>query len=344
MLKELIVKTKTGISLNNKKCDILSLYGVPTMLDKIVKKEKINLLNKLECGTIVVDSLNNLLSSESFVVEIPSGFREMLKSGKAAFDKSNKNSGAFTPNIRIKGETGIKGQVSIIKKVDSQSITKCLSNLAMMAMVQSMLENLEAIGEKLEDVKQGQKNDRVGTIIGHFKAYMDLYPTFKSVNEMDNAATLAYMNMQSGLSQLHLQIDEERKKLNEAPSNHFQALLKSISHPLRNMAEYYQRCYENYVYDIQLYNRLILLSDIILYLKGDNDAMRRNHDIMVRYCNQYIDNNFKNMINYLTNNKSEGLNNIIKYNKSLDIALEGLNISDIKIECKSNDVKYLNFE
>ena len=72
--------------------------------------------------------------------------------------------------------------------------------------------------------------------------------------------------------------------------------------------------------------------------------MRRNHDIMVRYCNQYIDDNFKNMINYLTNNKSEGLNNIIKYNKSLDIALEGLNISDIKIECKSNDVKYLNFE
>ena len=214
MSKELVVKTKTEVS-NNKQCDILSLYGVPTMLDRIIKKEKIKLLNKLECGAVVIDSLNNLLSSEDFMVEIPSGLREMLKSGKAVFDKSNINPGAFTPNIRIKGKAGIKGQASIVKKVDHQVITRNLSNLAMMGMVQSVLEKLEAIEEKLEDVKQGQKNDRVGIVIGYFKAFVDLYPTFKSVEEMRNAANLAYMGMQSGLSKLHLQIDAERKKLED---------------------------------------------------------------------------------------------------------------------------------
>lgn len=155
----------------------------------------------------------------------------------------------------------------------------------MMAMVQSILEKLETIEEKIEDIKQGQKNDRVGTIIGYFKAFMDLYPTFKSADEMNIAANSAYMGMQSGLSKLHLQIDEERKKLSGAPSNHFQTLLKSITNPFSNKAVYYQKCYEDYVYDIQLYNRLILLSDIILYLKGDNDAMRK---IMILWLNIVI--------------------------------------------------------
>ena len=161
---------------------------------------------------------------------------------------------------------------------------------------------------------------------------------------MRNAANLAYMGMQSGLSKLHLQIDAERKKLNKAPSSHFQTLLQSITNPLSNKAEYYQKCYEDYVYDIQLYNRLILLSDIILYLKGDNDAMRKNHDIMVKYCNQYIDDKFIKQMNYLTNKKTVGISNILEYNKNLDIALKGLHINDIRIECKQNDVKYLNLK
>lgn len=344
MSEKITVKTKTKVSKNNRKYDILSSYGVPKMLDQIVNKEKINLLNKLECGAVVVDSLNNLMNSENFIIEIPSGLREMLKSGKAVFDKSNKNLGAFTPNIRIIGEAGIKGQASIVKKVDHQDITKNLSNLAMMAMVQSILEKLETIEEKIDDIKQGQKNDRIGTIIGYFKAFIDLYSTFKSADEMNIAANSAYMGMQSGLSKLHLQIDEERKKLSGAPSNHFQTLLQSITNPFSNKAAYYQKCYEDYVYDIQLYNRLILLSDIILYLKGDNDAMRKNHDIMVKYCNQYLDDNFIKKVTYLTDNKIVGISNILEYNKNLDIALKGLNINDIRIECRQNDVKYLNLK
>lgn len=217
----------------------------------------------------------------------------MLKLGKASFDKSGKNLGGFTPNIRIKGESGIKGQATIVQKSDSQVITQSISNLAMMAMVQSVLEKLNVIERKVEDIKRGQKDDRIGSIIGHFKGFMDLYPTFKTSEELNYAATIAYMNMQSGLAKLHLQIEEERKKLNEAPANNWQAFWKSITNPFHNESERYQKCYEDYVYDIQLYNRLILLSDIVLHLKGDNEAIARNHKIMVNYCNSHIDCSFK---------------------------------------------------
>lgn len=40
MSQELVVKPKTEIATQTPKKDILSLYGVPAMLDQIVKKKK----------------------------------------------------------------------------------------------------------------------------------------------------------------------------------------------------------------------------------------------------------------------------------------------------------------
>lgn len=341
MPKELVVKPTTEIATRTSKRDILSLYGVPEMLDRIVKKEKNNLFENLCCGTIVLDSLNKVAHSKDFIVEIPGGFREMLNAGKAAFDKSTKNLGGFTPNIRIKGESGIKGQATIVQKADTQAITQSMSNLAMMAMVQSVLEKLDVIEEKVEEIKMGQKDDRIGCVIGHFKGFMDLYPTFKSSEELNIAATMAYMNMQSGLSQLHLQIDNNRKKLNGAPSNDWQTLRNSITHPRSNEAEHYQKCYQDYVYDIQLYNRLILLSDVVLYLKGDNDIIKKNHKIMDDYCNLYIDESFVDKMKYLMSDNIEDITNILDYNRNLSLALDGILAKDMKIECKQSDVKLL---
>lgn len=65
---------------------------------------------------------------------------------------------------------------------------------------------------------------------------------------------------------------------------------------------------------------------------------------MVKYCNQYLDDNFIKKVTYLTDNKIVGISNILEYNKNLDIALKGLNINDIRIECRQNDVKYLNLK
>lgn len=341
MSQELVVKPKTEIATQTPQKDILSLYGVPAMLDQIVKKEKNILFENLCCGTVVLDSLNKLANNEDFTVEIPSGLREMLKTGKATFDKSNKNLGGFTPNIRIKGKSGIKGQATIVQKVDNQLITQSMSNLAMMAMVQSVLEKLDVIEEKVEEIKMGQKDDRIGCVIGHFKGFMDLYPTFKSSEELNMAATIAYMNMQSGLSQLHLQIDNNRKKLNGAPSNDWQTLWNSITHPRSNEAEHYQKCYQDYVYDIQLYNRLILLSDVVLYLKGDNDIIKKNHKIMDDYCNLYIDESFVDKMKYLMADNIEDITNILDYNRNLSLALDGILAKDMKIECKQSDVKLL---
>ncbi len=118
---------------------------------------------------------------------------------------------------------------------------------------------------------------------------MDLYPTFKTQQELNSAANTAYSDMNTGLMQIHAQIGEDYKKLDGAPSNSWKAFWLSITHPFHNESARYQKCYEDFVYDIQLYNRLILLADIVLYLKGATDSFERNHKPMVDYCNDHIE-------------------------------------------------------
>lgn len=344
MTNEMVVKSKTEI-VQGKKKDILALYEVPSMLDKIVKKERTEFLKNLSCDAAVIDSLDKLVSSEEFIVEIPGGMREMLNSGKASFDQSVKHPGSFTPNIRIKGEAGIKGQATIVKKSDSQAITQSLSNLAMMAMIQSIFDKLDIIEGKLEEIKKGQENDRIGSIIGTFKGFMDLYPTFTPEQLYINADR-AYIDMQKGLAQIHMQIDEERKKLDGSPTNGWQAFWLSITHPFHNESARYQKYYEDYVYDMQLYNRLILLTDVILFLKGKEniETIADNHNKMLSYCEQHLDKNFEKKMNYLMQGNIDGINHIHDYNKEFKSKFEGILNNSIRIECVKADFKFLKLE
>ena len=315
------------------------------MLDKITQKEKTNLLNHLNCSTVVADSLNKMADSDGFFVEIPQGLREALKTGKATLDKSGKTLGSFTPNIRIKGQPGIQGQVTISKGTDSQAITQSLSNLAMMGMVQAVLANIEVIEEKVDDIKKGQKDDRIGNIIGPFKGFMDLYPTFKTQEDLDRAATITYLDMQKGLSQLHEQIDREYKKLEMAPKNGWQVTwntLKHLSHFFKDDVGKYRDIYADYVYDLQLYNRLILLSDAVLYLKGDTSAMYSNHQVMLQYCSDRNDANFRKNMRYLTHSEIPEILKIDEFNNNISESLEGLLLNGLQIECKKEDTKLLS--
>lgn len=343
MNNELIVKPKTEVAITSSKKDVLAYYNVPGMLDQIVTKEKSNLLNALSCGSMAADSFNRLAHSKEFIVEIPSGLRELLKSGKATFDKSGKVPGNFTPNIRINGEPGIAGQATIVEGTDPLAVTQSLSNLGLMAMVQSVLEKMDAIEEKVEDVKIGQNNDRIGSVIGSFKAFMDLYPSFSGKAELETAANNAYIEMQKGLAQLHLQIDSDRKKLDGIPSNSWEIFFYTLFHPtLKSRVSEHQCSYNDFTYNLQLYSRLVLLTDVVLHLKGDNEAIRKNHGLMNSYCQDKIDKKFIKDMKYLMQNETQGIDNVLLFNENVKNALDGYKSKNLLIECNSDEVKLLN--
>lgn len=154
----------------------------------------------------------------------------------------------------------------------------------------------------------------------------------------------AYIHMQIGLSQIHQQLNEESKKLDGAPANDWEAFKLSIkpSNFFRNASKQFTKYYTDYIYDIQLYNRLILLADIVLFLKGDTEVIKQNHKVMANYCNEYINDSFKKKMDYIMNNQTTDILNIIDYNNNFEKLLDRILTQGIKIECKSTDLKLLN--
>ena len=345
MADDLVLKNNSSLpkKLDEEK-DILSYYGIPGFMDEIVKRNKTDMLNCLACAAVTVDSINQASHAEGFFVHIPEGLRKLINEGKAHFDKSNKNPGEFSPNIRINGSKTIDGQATIYNDFDSQKLTSSISNLAMMAMMQGVMVKLDEIGEMGQDLLQGQHDDRVSKILGAFKSFSDLYFTITSDVELQIRAGNANDQIQEGLTALHHEMDAKRKKLLHAPKNNFQVVLKALI-PWRNTSKKYQKIYEDFLYDLRLYCRLIIMSDIVLGCKGATaDVIIRSHKPFNDYCNDKLSLSFQKNISFLMHKEDTGLKGILNFNESLNRGIEQLKCSPLKIECDNKDVKLLNIE
>jgi len=345
MADDLVLKNNSSLpkKLDEEK-DILSYFGISGLMDEIVKRNKTDMLNCLACAAGTVDALNQASHAEGFFVHIPEGMRKLINEGKAHFDKSNKNPGEFSPNIRINGSKTIDGQATIYKDIDSQKLTGSISNLAMMAMMQGVMVKLDDIGEMTQDLLQGQHDDRVSKILGAFKSFSDLYFTFTSDLELQIQAGNANNQIRVGLEALLHEIDAKRKKLLQAPKNNFEVIKSALlNSPFKNIPKKYQKIYEEFLYDLRLYCRLIIMSDIVLGCKGATAAVIiRNHQPFNEYCNDKLSQSFQKDISFLMDEEDTGLNGILNFNASINKGIEQLKSSPLKIECDNKDVKLLN--
>lgn len=339
MDNQLIVYNESKIAIKSSKKDILEIYGVPSLLDDIIKKEKSNLVENLAVAGVLMDAINKIGGAKEYVVEIPSALKKLLKNGKATFDKSKKIEGHFTPNIRIKGENGINTQVTLSENTDINSIGDATTNLAMMAMLQSILAKLEAVEESLEDIKKGQMNDRIGEVIGSFRSLVTLYPTFKTNEEKNVSINNHYQSMSIGLAQINLYIDEIRKKIDKFPGNNLKLFWYFLRHPGSSVESDFIKTYNDYLIALQVYHRLLLMSDMILFLKGDRQAIKNNHIIIDDYCNMHLDNEFSDKMKFITNNKIDILNDFLRYRENLNESLRMESNQDLKISYTQQEIR-----
>lgn len=343
MNDRLIVKGKTTLSESiSQSNDILAYYGIPEFVDEVSKHNRTNMLNNLECGAVILDALNQMSNSREFVIEIPTELRQMINDGKAHFDDSHKSPGNYTPNIRIDGQKGIKGQACVSEGTNFEKITGALSTLAMMAMIQTVMVKLDDVCEFVQNVLKGQQYDRISKVIGSFKAFVDLYPYFKSEDEMQNFANVVNLDMQQGLSAIHQSLDDKIKKLSQAPKNNFQVFYREAFRFTTSISKY-REIYKEFIYEMRLYTRLIVLSDIILGCKGlPPTAISQNHKSFNDYCNNNLTTRFLSNMEFLIDTHDTGLREILEFNKSLALGINQLEQSPINIECNRQEVKYFN--
>lgn len=337
-LNNLILFQNTEIAKDSYEKDILSLFGVPKAFDNIIKYERKKFLSFFNIDDVllaggIINEAERFANSQEFVVEIPEKLKDLLKSGEAIFDKSKICAGNFAPNIRIKGQKEIVGQITLKPGTNGDAIVNSISNLVMMAMIQSILAKLDCIEEKIDDIKTGQINDRIGEIIGAFKSFCDLYPSFSSPEELIREANAAYKTIQEGLAKFLLQIEDEWKKLNKFPSNNMEAvfyLLKKLLIP--DPMGKCKKCYSDYIYHINLYFRLLYLADIILISKDFESGIKNNHKVITEYIKKYHDDKFIQKMEYSLYRNPGELSSVHELNDILNNRICELPNSKFQIE------------
>ena len=64
---------------------------------------------------------------------------------------------------------------------------------------------------------------------------------------------------------------------------------------------------------------------------------------MQKYCQEYLDVDFRSIMKYIMHRETTELENIDSYNQNLNKALEGVLLKDLHIECKKEDVSEQEF-
>lgn len=278
--------------------NVFTDFSLPFFNQELLKDEKNNFLRILCRSAIEADVIVQGLNVVKLEVIIPEALRNAMASGKAHFDKSNKIKGDYAPSIRMNDGSGIKGNVTLRPEFDPSAISGCLANLSYMMMLEKVIDNLETIDSKLDNLLIGQKSDRFSKVIGPFISYYSRLSEYKSEEEKRNAANTALINMQQGLVSIHNVLEAtDYQELLKAPKNGWQAFINELIHNRlhkKRKTFVYRKMYAQFVYDLTLYYKFILLKDVLQLTIGDSMSTieKYNHVPFEELCKRLSSKDF----------------------------------------------------
>lgn len=296
-MKHNILKVSTDV-VRKSQDDVFTDFSLPTLIHPLVKEKTFSFFNRF-CDLNMFGSVLSKLQSKHLEVQIPAEFQEKLRKGIAHL--GSKAEGCFTTTIYESGHRGAVGQLYLKENVDPKAVSDVLSNISMYGMLQKISGQLNEIKANQKILLEGQRTDRLGSIIGGFQAYVLAYPTFESETERRNASFSVYRTMRQGLCQVHFELDTLARELQNAPDNAWNNFLAAITNPMDNIADKKEQAYNRLVYGLYKYYNMLKLSDIILLERGANaDVIANNHKSIESFCLRVLNEDMEKKVDYLT--------------------------------------------
>ncbi|MBF1519929.1 MAG: hypothetical protein HXN87_08050 [Prevotella pallens] len=335
MANDIIINVKDLQPKENNE-DVYSDFSLPSLIRPIMS-DKTESIIKMFFDTIHLGSIYEQLNQNEYILSFTEEGKAGLRTGKYTLDIRKDGSG-LTPTAR--GENGFVEQGVVKKGTDSSALSQAMSNYAMYAMLQKISAQLEEIDQKVDIIREGQATDRIGNIIGAFRAYVIAYPTFLNEQEKRTASFEVYKTISQGLHQVHFELDTIAKYLDDAPTSYADIGLQLLN--LFNfVADKKERLYHTLVYGLYKYYNMIKLSDIILLDRGANEnVISRNHEAIESFCTRVLNKELDKKAKFLTGgNIKDYLDiqyNIYEYNDQIQKVLipaynEALNL-EIKVD------------
>lgn len=280
--------------------DVFSDFSLPSLIRPVVSKDRVDLLSLL-CPVAELRSVLEKLKSKGFILRIPEEFRRAIQDGTAYLGNSGKHPGGLTPNIHDSATGKTIGQGFIQDGVvDPSCMGDILNNIAVFAMLQNIVLKLDDLQQDVTFIKEGQKDDRMGKIIGSFKAYAVALPTFRTIEEKRNASFMVYCSISEGLYQIHFYLDRVCQLMRDCPDTWWKHLVAMIKFPFKNVADKKEAAYYDLLTNLYNYYNLMILSDVILLHRGASfSVIRENHKSIKAFYERALGSEMDSKVAYL---------------------------------------------
>lgn len=313
-MKNEILKINTELS-KDTEADVFTDFSLPALVNPLVRKKTDGIIKRFFDINALAGVLGKL-KGKHLEIQIPAEFQEKLKNGTAHLGKKDME-GCFTTTIYEPGKRGSAGQLYVKETVDPNAMSDALSNLAVYGMLQQISNNLEEIKENQRIMLEGQRTDRLGTIIGSFRAYVISYPLFKTEEEKRSASFNVFKTMSQGITQIHFELDTLSKELKDAPDNAWSHFLKAALTNI-NYAGKKEQAYDCLVYGLYKYYNMLKLSDIILLdMDANAEILADNHRSIEAFCMRVFNEDMDKKVKYLNGGDIKDYldiqNNILSY-------------------------------
>jgi hypothetical protein len=311
--KTSIIVLNVGELKEQEASDVFSDFSLPKMVAPIKVAREKSFIHKLLAIPSIAELISKLNGKE-FFVEIPKHLAEGLNTGKLHFGKSHQTFESLSPNI-FDTNGKLVGQATIQNGQQAADILNSISNLSMMIMMQSLAEKLDDISKQLEILHKGQKNDRLGKIIGSFRAYAISRSSeriFVNQEERRKAAHMSYTLMCEGICQMHFELNEFAKRISELPHNNIQLFFKNMIDRTD-----YEREYKTFVNDLyDLYNMTIISDTLLLDLDATRNDIINNHKSLNAFMERAITDKLINTAKFIVDDQPRELTNFINQSKN----------------------------
>ena len=109
----------------------------------------------------------------SYVANLTKEQLQKLENGEIKLGNSKQYADAYTPNIYIPGEKGIKGQLLISRQELPSDFISSMVSLNMQKQLQQISQELIEINSKLDYIEQGQRNDRIALVFAARQQFIE---------------------------------------------------------------------------------------------------------------------------------------------------------------------------
>lgn len=132
-------------------------------------KERINSI------PAIADAIEKFKTSGKveFVANLTKEQLQQLENGEIKLGNSQQYTDAYTPNIYIPGEKGIKGQLSLSKQQLPSDFMSSMVSYNMQKQLQHISQELIEINSKLDYIEQGQRNDRIALVFSARQQFIE---------------------------------------------------------------------------------------------------------------------------------------------------------------------------